>query len=162
MTPKNKKTTHGIFGGSRLRCLLMLLMIISLVFSIAACSERIEDGENGGGGIIDDNKDVQQVVNVTNKEATEYIKTAVRNLGATYANDEKWLNVDFAIAISFNSYAKVDDKYTSETVSSAQFEITVKAALNLEDNAQSALVIELRDIRRDATALGFYYYCATK
>ena len=162
MKPKNQESiSRNGRKKSFFAYALMLLLVLALVFSIAACSQRPDDSGSGGGGEIKPDANKEQVVNVENLSAREYIKTSVKNLGATYAADPKWLNIDFGITFSFNTYAKVDEKYTDDTVTAVDYNIVVKAAINLEDNAQSALFVEVTDIRSDKVKAGFYYYDAT-
>ena len=143
--------------------LFIFLLCVALMFSIAACSERAGNVDDGTGGIVPptDGDNKEKVVSVTNAEARNYIIKAVNNIDTTPVDDPEWFNIDFAVRFTFHNYEKSGEVYTDIPATTIDYNIVVKGAFNLKDNSASAVFIEIKDVYTNQVKVGVYYYDST-
>ena len=143
--------------------LFIFLLCVALMFSIAACSERAGNVDDGTGGSVPppDGGNKEKVVSVTNAEARNYIIKAVNNIDTTPVDDPEWFNIDFAVRFTFHNYEKSGEVYTDIPATTIDYNIVVKGAFNLKDNSASAVFIEIKDVYTNQVKVGVYYYDST-
>ena len=146
---------------SKLLKFIILALCIAMLVSVAACSVRQDSGPADGGGTEIDPGVKEKVVSVDSKTIKSYINKSVANLDNSIYEDPEWLNIDFGVSFVYHNYEKVGERYTNVAKTTVDYDITVKANINLKDNSKSLVFIEVKNAYHNFVVLGFYYYNST-
>jgi len=132
---------------------LLVLMCLIMVFSIAACSERVPEELDSGPKTAPPKPKSTDIVNqITSNEGKAEITQTIRNKSLVQkSSGEDWVHMD----VEIRYYLK---DYLAQPIKVTEYSIILKGNINIRNNDATQFFLEMREVQTGKLTLGLYGY----